>query len=252
MPLFGGTAGASSLPPPASAPPRVAVPCSASYIPFLCGVFRAVDLGIESAVPNLQGWFRDTFERRVHEHLRPAAGAANLFGRRSRCAAAVAIPAQVFFFARTPPRQFPHGWHLTHTPGQSLQNPLVERVIAIFDTDGDGEIDFEEFIKGIAMFSTAGDREKKLRFAFQVCLVLLPLFGIVVPQWLDPVGVRACMHCRSPRVGARIKCRVDQKQQLLIARTHFILFLDCLSCFCSLRSTTWTRTGISRTASFSR
>lgn len=43
------------------------------------------------------------------------------------------------------------------------QNPLVERVIAIFDADGDGEIDFEEFIKGIALFSVRGDRETKLR-----------------------------------------------------------------------------------------
>lgn len=63
---------------------------------------------------------------------------------------------------------------------------MVERVIAIFDSDGDGEIDFQgaavsgrllrpwqvssrcmgiihaEFIKGISMFSTRGDRKKKL------------------------------------------------------------------------------------------
>eukprot|EP01147_Barroeca_monosierra_P006942 gene6942-7602_t len=48
------------------------------------------------------------------------------------------------------------------------QNPLVERVLAIFDDNGDGEIDFEEFIKGISLFSVQGDREKKLRFAFQI------------------------------------------------------------------------------------
>ncbi|EGD74155.1 calcineurin B [Salpingoeca rosetta] len=48
------------------------------------------------------------------------------------------------------------------------QNPLVERVLAIFDDNNDGEIDFEEFIKGISLFSVQGDREKKLRFAFQI------------------------------------------------------------------------------------
>eukprot|EP00051_Salpingoeca_urceolata_P026541 m.477678 g.477678 ORF g.477678 m.477678 type:complete len:176 (-) comp20919_c0_seq1:67-594(-) len=48
------------------------------------------------------------------------------------------------------------------------QNPLVERVIAIFDEDGDGEIDFEEFIKGISLFSVRGDKTKKLEFAFKI------------------------------------------------------------------------------------
>jgi len=48
------------------------------------------------------------------------------------------------------------------------QNPLVERVIAIFDTDGDGEIDFREFISGISMFAGDADRNKKLKFAFKI------------------------------------------------------------------------------------
>eukprot|EP00730_Choanoeca_flexa_P012787 TRINITY_DN4620_c0_g1_i3.p1 TRINITY_DN4620_c0_g1~~TRINITY_DN4620_c0_g1_i3.p1 ORF type:complete len:176 (+),score=51.71 TRINITY_DN4620_c0_g1_i3:147-674(+) len=48
------------------------------------------------------------------------------------------------------------------------QNPLVERVIAIFDDNNDGEIDFEEFIKGIALFTTDSDRQKKLEFAFKI------------------------------------------------------------------------------------
>jgi len=48
------------------------------------------------------------------------------------------------------------------------QNPLVERVFAIFDSDGDGAIDFEEFIQGISMFSVHGDRQSKLRFAFKI------------------------------------------------------------------------------------
>ncbi|KAI0979971.1 hypothetical protein GJ496_003694, partial [Pomphorhynchus laevis] len=48
------------------------------------------------------------------------------------------------------------------------QNPLVKRVIEIFDTDGNGEIDFKEFIEGISQFSIKGDKESKLKFAFKV------------------------------------------------------------------------------------
>lgn len=33
------------------------------------------------------------------------------------------------------------------------QNPLVQRVIDIFDADGNGEVDFKEFIHGVSQFS---------------------------------------------------------------------------------------------------
>nr|XP_012803869.1 calcineurin subunit B type 2 [Jaculus jaculus] len=48
------------------------------------------------------------------------------------------------------------------------QNPLVFRVIDIFDTDGNGEVDFHEFIVGASQFSVKGDEEQKLRFAFRI------------------------------------------------------------------------------------
>lgn len=48
------------------------------------------------------------------------------------------------------------------------QNPLVQRVIEIFDTDGNGEIDFKEFIEGVSQFSVKGDKNSKLKFAFQI------------------------------------------------------------------------------------
>ncbi|XP_047379620.1 calcineurin subunit B type 2 [Sciurus carolinensis] len=48
------------------------------------------------------------------------------------------------------------------------QNPLVKRVIDIFDTDGNGEVDFTEFIRGTSQFSVKGDEEQKLRFAFRI------------------------------------------------------------------------------------
>ncbi|XP_012493742.1 PREDICTED: calcineurin subunit B type 2 [Propithecus coquereli] len=48
------------------------------------------------------------------------------------------------------------------------QNPLVRRVIDIFDTDGNGEVDFQEFIRGTSQFSLKGVEEQKLRFAFSI------------------------------------------------------------------------------------
>ncbi|CAK5023370.1 unnamed protein product [Meloidogyne enterolobii] len=48
------------------------------------------------------------------------------------------------------------------------QNPLVQRVIDIFDSDGNGEVDFKEFIQGISQFSVKGDKNVKLRFAFRI------------------------------------------------------------------------------------
>uniref|UniRef100_A0A3B4XCG1 EF-hand domain-containing protein n=1 Tax=Seriola lalandi dorsalis TaxID=1841481 RepID=A0A3B4XCG1_SERLL len=48
------------------------------------------------------------------------------------------------------------------------QNPLVQRVIDIFDTDGNGEVDFQEFIEGVSQFSVKGDKEQKLRFCDEI------------------------------------------------------------------------------------
>eukprot|EP00698_Gefionella_okellyi_P005204 TRINITY_DN14755_c0_g1_i1.p1 TRINITY_DN14755_c0_g1~~TRINITY_DN14755_c0_g1_i1.p1 ORF type:complete len:178 (-),score=37.32 TRINITY_DN14755_c0_g1_i1:91-624(-) len=47
-------------------------------------------------------------------------------------------------------------------------NPLVYRIISIFDLDGDREIDFKEFISAMATISGVGDRTAKLKMAFQV------------------------------------------------------------------------------------
>merc|ERR1712087_60190 len=48
------------------------------------------------------------------------------------------------------------------------QNPLVQRVIEIFDDDCNGEVDFKEFIQGVSQFSVKGDKNSKLRFAFKI------------------------------------------------------------------------------------
>ncbi|XP_006758465.1 PREDICTED: calcineurin subunit B type 2 [Myotis davidii] len=47
-------------------------------------------------------------------------------------------------------------------------NPLAQRVFEVFDADGDGKVDFEEFIVGTSLFSVRGDEEQKLRFAFSI------------------------------------------------------------------------------------
>jgi len=52
-------------------------------------------------------------------------------------------------------------------------NPLVQRVIEVFDKDEDGQIDFKEFIEGISQFSVKGedeemDKRKKLEFVFKI------------------------------------------------------------------------------------
>jgi len=41
-------------------------------------------------------------------------------------------------------------------------------MIAIFDEDGGGDVDFQEFVSGLSAFSSKGKKEEKLRFAFRV------------------------------------------------------------------------------------
>ncbi|KAK7208371.1 hypothetical protein BZA70DRAFT_273552 [Myxozyma melibiosi] len=47
-------------------------------------------------------------------------------------------------------------------------NPLASRLIAIFDEDGGGDVDFKEFLAGLSAFSSRGEQDEKLRFAFNV------------------------------------------------------------------------------------
>ncbi|KAI9246939.1 calcineurin subunit B [Phascolomyces articulosus] len=51
---------------------------------------------------------------------------------------------------------------------QIANNPLASRMIAIFDEDGGGDVDFFEFIKGLSIFSARGNKREKLEFAFKV------------------------------------------------------------------------------------
>ena len=47
-------------------------------------------------------------------------------------------------------------------------NPLVHRVINVFDKNKDGKISFLEFLGGLATLSTGANDEEKLNFVFRV------------------------------------------------------------------------------------
>jgi len=48
-------------------------------------------------------------------------------------------------------------------------NPLVQRVVATFDSDQSGEVDFHEFIKALSVFTTSGDvKESKFLFVYKL------------------------------------------------------------------------------------
>jgi len=50
------------------------------------------------------------------------------------------------------------------------QNPLVDRVLDVFDVDGNGGIDFTEFIKALSIFAANNPEstDHKLLFAFKI------------------------------------------------------------------------------------
>eukprot|EP00914_Ancora_sagittata_P021929 GHVO01043703.1.p1 GENE.GHVO01043703.1~~GHVO01043703.1.p1 ORF type:complete len:178 (+),score=27.09 GHVO01043703.1:40-573(+) len=47
-------------------------------------------------------------------------------------------------------------------------NPLVKRVISIFDTNSDGKVSFVEFLVGLAKLTAGTDEYQKTKFAFDV------------------------------------------------------------------------------------
>lgn len=51
---------------------------------------------------------------------------------------------------------------------QIASNPLANRLFAVIDKDGGGDVDFREFIEALSTFSVHGDNDEKLRFAFKI------------------------------------------------------------------------------------
>lgn len=54
------------------------------------------------------------------------------------------------------------------TPYSTNPRFSVDRMIAIFDEDGGGDVDFQEFVSGLSAFSSKGNKDEKLHFAFKV------------------------------------------------------------------------------------
>ena len=52
-------------------------------------------------------------------------------------------------------------------PGVS-SNPLAGRIMEVFDAYNSGDVDFQEFITGLSIFSGRGSKDEKLRFAFKI------------------------------------------------------------------------------------
>ena len=52
-------------------------------------------------------------------------------------------------------------------PGVST-NPLATRIMEVFDSNNSGDVDFQEFITGLSIFSGRSSKEDKLRFAFKI------------------------------------------------------------------------------------
>ncbi|QSL66745.1 hypothetical protein MERGE_001131 [Pneumocystis wakefieldiae] len=51
---------------------------------------------------------------------------------------------------------------------QIAKNPLATRLFAVVDEDGDGNMNFEELIKSLNIFSSKGHKREKLLFAFRI------------------------------------------------------------------------------------
>ena len=88
-------------------------------------------------------------------------------------------------------------------------------MIAIFDEDGGGDVDFQEFVSGLSAFSSKGNKEEKLKFAFKVYdidrdgyisngelfIVLKMMVGSnLKDNQLQQVGTSASIHCLEPIV----------------------------------------------------
>lgn len=47
-------------------------------------------------------------------------------------------------------------------------NPIVQRIISVFDKNGDGKISFYEFVWGLSALTNNANLDEKLKFAFQI------------------------------------------------------------------------------------
>lgn len=59
-------------------------------------------------------------------------------------------------------------------------NPLAPRLLELFDTDRSGDINFAEFVTGLAVFSSKASQERRLRCKFTVGLINQLLMMIMI------------------------------------------------------------------------
>merc|ERR1712055_351065 len=55
------------------------------------------------------------------------------------------------------------------------ENPIVQRVVQVFDADHSGELDFKEFVKGLAMFTMKMLSEKRSSNFFSVSMTWIAM-----------------------------------------------------------------------------
>ena len=89
-------------------------------------------------------------------------------------------------------------------------------MIAIFDEDGGGDVDFQEFVSGLSVFSSKGNKEQKLRFAFKV-------YDIDRDGYISNGELFIVLKMM---VGSNLKDQ--QLQQVRLSKTVSSVFLFCL------------------------
>ncbi|KAJ3269058.1 Calcineurin subunit B [Terramyces sp. JEL0728] len=61
---------------------------------------------------------------------------------------------------------------------QIASNPLAQRLLAVFDLDGSGDVDFKEFLIGISAFSAKGNKLDKLKCNLLLIIVAFQVYDI--------------------------------------------------------------------------
>lgn len=104
-----------------------------------------------------------------------------------------------------------------------LQNPLVKRVLSIFDTNGDGRVSFIEFLVGLSKLAAGTDEMQKTKFAFDVYDInkdghisngeLFAVMKMMVGNNLNDQQVGETGHCKLPRRRTCPSCVLHRLQQ---------------------------------------
>lgn len=67
--------------------------------------------------------------------------------------------------------------HLLDLP-DATDSPLAKRIMECFDENGDGTVDFEEFVNGLAVFSSRGRKLDKIKCT-EISLFYIDIFELI-------------------------------------------------------------------------